>query len=116
MDLLPSLSDVATTIPPVRGDTLIELLERGAPLQDVDLVDPRYSPWFLRSQYGQNEILIHFDGSVKGGTVWALVRRLTAHDYSGQQNKTNGLHARAHTAVNRFNIHQNLYGNMDVFR
>lgn len=41
-------------------------------------------PWFLRPDYGPNDLLIDpADGSVKGGTLAALVERLTAHELSG---------------------------------
>jgi hypothetical protein len=76
------LPAIATSMPPTGGE-LRELLERGPPLQDVDLIDPCYSPWFLQSSCYQNEILFHLDGSVKGGTIQALVVRLTANDYAG---------------------------------
>jgi hypothetical protein len=72
-------------MPPVTADKLKELLDCGAPLEDIDFMDARYSPWYLRSNYGHSEILFHVDGSVKGGTVAALVTRLTSHEYAGKQ-------------------------------
>lgn len=42
------------------------------------------TPWFLRSDYTPQELVIDSsDGSVKGGTLPALVERLTAHEHSG---------------------------------
>ncbi|KIM74477.1 hypothetical protein PILCRDRAFT_702747 [Piloderma croceum F 1598] len=73
---------VITSMPPVTADKLKELLDCGAPLEDIDFMDARYSPWYLRSNYGHSEILFHVDGSVKGGTVAALVTRLTSHEYA----------------------------------
>lgn len=40
-------------------------------------------PWYLRPNYDPAEVLIDPDGTVRGGTVPALVERLTAHEYSG---------------------------------
>lgn len=41
-------------------------------------------PWYLRPNYNQSEILIDPDGTVRGGTVQALVERLTAHEHGGR--------------------------------
>lgn len=38
--------------------------------------------WYLRPTYNAEEILIDTDGSIKGGTLPALVERLTAHEQS----------------------------------
>ncbi|SAM08772.1 hypothetical protein [Absidia glauca] len=38
-------------------------------------------PWFLQYDYQPNEIVFNMEGSVKGGTLLALVIRLTLHDY-----------------------------------
>jgi hypothetical protein len=40
-------------------------------------------PWYLRPNYDPSEIIIDPDGSVRGGTVPALVERLTAHEHGG---------------------------------
>ncbi|KAG6897763.1 hypothetical protein C0992_011432 [Termitomyces sp. T32_za158] len=37
-------------------------------------------PWYLRSNYNKKDFLIAHDNTVKGGTLPALVERLTAHD------------------------------------
>ncbi|EIW81292.1 ras GEF [Coniophora puteana RWD-64-598 SS2] len=37
-------------------------------------------PWYLRPDYGKDQIVIDPDGSVKAGTVSALVERLTTHE------------------------------------
>ncbi|KAG6903263.1 hypothetical protein C0995_000158 [Termitomyces sp. Mi166 len=39
-----------------------------------------FRPWYLRPNYSTEEILIDPDNTVKGGTLSALVERLTAHD------------------------------------
>ncbi|KAI9300068.1 ras guanine nucleotide exchange factor domain-containing protein [Cunninghamella echinulata] len=38
-------------------------------------------PWYLQYDYKPNEIVFNMEGSVKGGTLDALVVRLTLHDY-----------------------------------
>jgi hypothetical protein len=38
-------------------------------------------PWFLEYDYGTQEIVFNMEGHVKGGTLPALVERLTLHDY-----------------------------------
>ncbi|KAH8825070.1 ras GEF [Flagelloscypha sp. PMI_526] len=38
-------------------------------------------PWFLKADYNPTEILVDPDFSVRGGTVPALVARLTAHEH-----------------------------------
>lgn len=40
-------------------------------------------PWYLRQTYNPQEILIDNDNTVRGGTVPALVERLTDHDNAG---------------------------------
>ncbi|KAH7910846.1 ras guanine nucleotide exchange factor domain-containing protein [Hygrophoropsis aurantiaca] len=37
-------------------------------------------PWYLRPNYGKNDIIIDPDGSVRAGTVPALIERLTSHE------------------------------------
>jgi son of sevenless-like protein len=39
-------------------------------------------PWYLQYDYKPNEIVFNMEGSVKGGTLRALVVRLTLHDHS----------------------------------
>lgn len=41
-------------------------------------------PWYLRTAYNSQEILVDNDGSIRGGTVAALVERLTAHEQAGE--------------------------------
>jgi son of sevenless-like protein len=54
--------------------------------QDTNTV---LQPWYLLPNYSPTEILIDADGSVRGGTVPALVERLTAHEHGG--NKSSNL-------------------------
>ncbi|PFH53392.1 hypothetical protein AMATHDRAFT_1447 [Amanita thiersii Skay4041] len=46
----------------------------------ADKVAKDSQPWYLRPNYGPNDILMDPDGAVRGGTLAALVERLTAHD------------------------------------
>jgi len=41
-------------------------------------------PWYLRTTYNSQEILVDNDGSVRGGTLAALVERLTSHEHTGE--------------------------------
>jgi hypothetical protein len=43
-------------------------------------------PWYLRPTYSPTDILVDLDGSVRAGTVPALVERLTAHEQGGMIN------------------------------
>ncbi|KAJ3120509.1 hypothetical protein HK100_012757 [Physocladia obscura] len=42
-------------------------------------------PWYLRSSYAANELSVSAEGLVKGGTLGALIEKLTAHDASDAQ-------------------------------
>lgn len=44
-------------------------------------------PEYLCADYKQNEIIFNMEGNVKGGTVIALVQRLTQHDQLGKKKK-----------------------------
>jgi son of sevenless-like protein len=48
-------------------------------------LDSNTTPWYLLSNYSETEILFEIDGSVKGGTVPALVEKLTAHERAGKK-------------------------------
>jgi hypothetical protein len=50
----------------------------------ADKVAKDSQPWYLRPTYDPSEILIDPDGTIRGGTLTALVERLTAHDQLGQ--------------------------------
>lgn len=54
-----------------------------APLAAVAAAKPTVNerPHFLQYDYGVNEIVFNMEGNVKGGTLSALVERLTMHDY-----------------------------------
>ncbi|KAF9534536.1 ras guanine nucleotide exchange factor domain-containing protein [Crepidotus variabilis] len=46
----------------------------------ADKVAADLQPWFLRPNYSPSDIVIEPDGAVRGGTITALVERLTAHE------------------------------------
>lgn len=52
----------------------------GAP---TSLTTPE-APWYLGYDYTPNDIVFNMEGQVKGGTLAALVERLTLHDYLGK--------------------------------
>jgi son of sevenless-like protein len=56
----------------------------------ADKVAAESQPWFLRANFNPSEILVdEADNSVKGGTVSALVEKLTAHDQVGKSSSRN---------------------------
>ena len=57
-----------------RGEKLKKLLGDEAPGR---VAAPS---WFLNYDYQQNELILNVDGQVKGGTLPALIERLTLHD------------------------------------
>ncbi|KAI0316803.1 ras guanine nucleotide exchange factor domain-containing protein [Amylostereum chailletii] len=66
---------------PSRADKLIRMLG-DAPTHIIDKLNAEQKPWYLRPNYSETEIIIDPDGKVRGGTVQALVERLTAHEHS----------------------------------
>lgn len=78
-------------------DTLAAARRRDTLLGSADAYTPDYSPGtagpkpqtaersdYLGSDYNPNEIVFNMEGNVKGGTVTALVQRLTQHDQLGK--------------------------------
>ncbi|KDQ62197.1 hypothetical protein JAAARDRAFT_76166 [Jaapia argillacea MUCL 33604] len=65
---------------PVRGAKLLKLLGSDAPQHYINNANVDAKPWYLRPTYNQTEIIIEPDGSVRAGSVTALVERLTAHE------------------------------------
>ncbi|KAF9049553.1 ras GEF [Hymenopellis radicata] len=56
--------------------------QNGGPPLPEPVPEPVDTPWYLLPNYDPEEILIDSDNSIKGGTVPALVERLTAHEFS----------------------------------
>ncbi|KAG0043233.1 hypothetical protein BGZ83_011691 [Gryganskiella cystojenkinii] len=61
----------------IRGEKLKKMLGDDAPGVRQKSAD---QPWFLGHDYSQADISFNLDGQVKGGTLPALVERLTMHD------------------------------------
>ncbi|KAH9480569.1 Cell division control protein 25 [Psilocybe cubensis] len=68
--------------PPPRpsGSTNVPKLEQILGIEYADKVAAGRRPWYLRADYKDSDIIIDADNSVRGGTLPALVERLTAHD------------------------------------
>ncbi|KAI8371104.1 ras guanine nucleotide exchange factor domain-containing protein [Blakeslea trispora] len=63
-----------------------KLLGDEAPSNSEEVITPakpatEERPAFLEYDYGPNDIVFNMEGNVKGGTLPALVERLTLHDY-----------------------------------
>lgn len=69
--------------PPRRADKLAKLLGEDAPRHIIDSLNAEQKPWYLRPSYSPTELMIDPDGSIRGGTMQALVERLTAHEHGG---------------------------------
>jgi son of sevenless len=71
-----------STRPPI-ARKLEKVLGPGVPRHYINTAEADAKPWYLRPNYDPNEIVIEPDGTVKGGTLTALVERLTAHEHGG---------------------------------
>lgn len=69
---------------PPRPDKIIAFFGDDAPSHYLISLSAEKKPWYLRPHYDPEEVLIDPDGTVRGGTVPALVERLTAHEYAGK--------------------------------
>ena len=69
---------------PPRPDKIKAFFGDDAPSHYLISLGAEAKPWYLRPHYNPEEVLIDPDGTVRGGTVPALVERLTAHEYSGK--------------------------------
>ena len=68
-----------------RGNKPWLILGEEAPQHYQDTVNADLKPWYLRPNYSTTDILIDYpEGIVRGGTVSALVERLTAHEHGGK--------------------------------
>jgi len=78
---------VYLTVPPAKAaprPTGANKLTRILGDEYADKVAADLQPWYLRPNYSPSDIIIEGDGSVRGGTVAALVERLTAHEQVGE--------------------------------
>lgn len=68
----------ATAKSPERGHKIKYILGHDAP--DAYITNAK---WYLRPEHGAKDIWINPEGSVRGGTLPALIERLTMHDNRG---------------------------------
>lgn len=68
---------------PPRPDKIKAFFGDDAPSHYLLSLSAEAKPWYLRPHYNPEDVLIDPDGTVRGGTVPALVERLTAHEYAG---------------------------------
>ncbi|KAF7977036.1 hypothetical protein HWV62_4796 [Athelia sp. TMB] len=79
-DGISAESPIATNAPP-KAEKLKKFFGNDAPRHYIEKANADQKPWYLRPSYSPSEILIDPDGTVRGGTVPALVERLTAHEH-----------------------------------
>lgn len=68
---------------PVTSNKLQRLLGNDVYDNYVNNCATDLQPWYLRPNYPPSDIIIEPDGSVRGGTLPALIERLTAHEQAG---------------------------------
>lgn len=69
---------------PPRASKLRKILGDDAPQAYIDKVNADFKKWYLRSDHAPEDLQTDPEGTVKGGTIQALVERLTTHDAPGQ--------------------------------
>ena len=79
-----SLSLAASAKSPPRAAKLRKILGDDAPQAYIDKVNADFKKWYLRSDHAPEDLQTDPEGTVKGGTIQALVERLTTHDAPGQ--------------------------------
>jgi son of sevenless-like protein len=62
---------------------LRKILGDDAPQAYIDKVNADFKKWYLRSDHAPEDLQTDPEGTVKGGTIQALVERLTTHDAPG---------------------------------
>ena len=81
--LLP-VAGPASAKSPVRGNKLFQVLGAEAPSHYIKKLNAEATPWYLKPDYIPGDIIMDAkDGTVKAGTVQALVQRLTSHENPG---------------------------------
>jgi hypothetical protein len=98
-----------------RGDKFRDILGEEAPQHYRNTVNADLKPWYLRPNYSQTDILIDYpDGAVRGGTVPALVERLTAHEHGGNIASILTLHRLLISVCDRSCIHQDFPDDVQI--
>ena len=78
------LFPAASAKSPPRAAKLSKILGDDAPQAYIDKVNADSKKWYLRSDHAPDDLQTDPEGTVKGGTIQALVERLTTHDAPGQ--------------------------------
>ncbi|EGO23624.1 hypothetical protein SERLADRAFT_469753 [Serpula lacrymans var. lacrymans S7.9] len=73
-------SPTATNRAPANALKIKKIFGDDAPKHLINTLISDSKPWYLRPNYSPTDIVIDPDGSVRAGTVPALVERLTAHE------------------------------------
>lgn len=66
-----------------RAIKIKDLLGPDAPDAYIQNANADDKPWYLRAEHGPEEIWLNPEGGVRGGTLPALIERLTSHDNRG---------------------------------
>lgn len=77
------LFSAAAAKSPPRAAKLRKILGDDAPQAYIDKVNADFKKWYLRSDHAPEDLQTDPEGTVKGGTIQALVERLTTHDAPG---------------------------------
>lgn len=88
---------------PARPDKIRAFFGDDAPSHYLISLSAEAKPWYLRPHYNPDEVLIDPDGTVRGGTVPALVERLTAHEYAGKSTMCTSVSR--YSCTNRYQFH-----------
>lgn len=69
---------------PTRAAKIAKIFGDDAPAHYIASHTAMQSAWYLQNESEDKEILINPDGGVRGGTLRALVERLTLHTHRGK--------------------------------
>ena len=97
---------------PARPDKIRAFFGDDAPSHYLISLTAEAKPWYLRPHYNPDEVLIDPDGTVRGGTVPALVERLTAHEYAGKSMMLTNVSVLS--CINRHQFHQGFLDDVQV--
>lgn len=68
---------------PERAQKLKKILGPDAPDAYFNKIDSDAKPWYLRPEFGAKHLWVNPEGGIRGGTLPALIERLTMHDNRG---------------------------------
>ncbi|KAG8908432.1 hypothetical protein FRB99_006637 [Tulasnella sp. 403] len=80
-DLNPVARRASKMKSPARAHKITKIFGDDAPAHYLATQNAHQQPWFLQNENDPKSILINPDGGVRGGTLRALVERLTLHNY-----------------------------------